>query len=162
MKNATNAHVSSLYFSTRLYFCVSDIVLCVFLCIPRLDCVEQRTRDDHRHEHAHGQDRVGHHSCMGTMYSRPSTSMVVFMPQARVYVLGSSCFTLRSLLRFDLRYEPVVTQVISSSVYGIIGWCVPLFLTILSCCRSKRYCCMHIAVMHDGARIQSPLASQIL
>ena len=132
MKNATNAHVSSLYFSTRLYFCVSDIILCVFLCIPRLDCVEQRTREYDAHEHAYGQYRVGHHSCMGTMYSRPSTSMVVRMPHALDQSLASSCFTLRSLLRFDLRYEPVVTQVISSSVYGIIGWCVPLFCFILS------------------------------
>ena len=41
-------------------------------------------------------------------------------------------------------------------------WIVPLFYTILSCCRSKIYCCMDIAVMHDGARTWSPLASQIL
>ena len=33
-KNATNAHVSSLYRSTRLYFCCSDIIWCVFVCIP--------------------------------------------------------------------------------------------------------------------------------
>ena len=31
-KNATNAHVSNLYRSTRLYFCVSDITTVWVLC----------------------------------------------------------------------------------------------------------------------------------
>ena len=95
---------------------------------------------------------------MGTMYVLPSTSMVVLMPHALDQSLASSCFTLRCLLRFDLRYEPVVTQVISSSVYGIMFWIVPLFSTILSCCRSKRYCYLHMAVMHDGVGTGSTLA----
>jgi hypothetical protein len=41
-------------------------------------------------------------------------------------------------LRFDLRYEPVLTQLCSSSVYGIMCWCVPLFLLLFYLLRVKK------------------------
>ena len=76
------------------------------------------------------------YSCIGTTYSLPSTSIVVLMPQARVYVLGSSCLTFLCLLRLDLRYLPVLTQFISSSVYGIM---IALCFTLIYMLQVKKY-----------------------
>ena len=79
---------------------------------------------------------LAHYSCIGTTYSLPSTSIVVLMPQARVYVLGSSSLTFRCLLRLDLRYLPVLTQFISSSVYGIM---IALCFTLIYMLQVKKY-----------------------
>ena len=80
--------------------------------------------------------RVFHYNCMGTTYSLPSTSMVVWMPQARVYDRGSSCLILRCLLVLDLRYLPVLTHCISSSVYGIM---IDLCFTLIYMLQVKKY-----------------------
>ena len=103
-----------------------------------------------------------HYSCMGTTYSLPSTSMVVLMPQARVYVLGSSCLTLRSLLVLDLRYLPVLTQSISSSVYGIM---IDLCFTLIYMLQVKKYtvkCARQICVILLGTRRRSYVSYAVL
>ena len=95
--------------------------------------------------------RVFHYSCMGTMYFLPSTSIVVCMPQQRCHNLSScscgadpSAVWLLTLFFFDL--AGLLNHWCSWSVY-IMCWCVPLFYTILSCCRSKNYCYIDIGAM---------------
>ena len=82
-----------------------------------------------------------HYSCIGTMYSLPSTSMVVLMPHARVYSLGSSrggCPSAVWLLTlFFLAGR--LSHSCSWSVY-IIGWIVPLFYTNLYVAGQKVHC----------------------
>jgi len=54
---------------------------------------------------------------------------------------SGSCRTRLCLLVLDLRYEPVLTQFCSSSVYGIIGMvCSFVFATILSVAGQKVHC----------------------
>ena len=156
--NTRNAHVSSLYCSTRLYFCLSDITTCVRSgCSSHRSCVGwissctawwRPAWSASRRECSwvsiswtldYVPFRVFHYNCIGTVYCLPSTSIVVLMPQHRCHNLSSSSWggwpsAVWLLLLFFLLFE---IHFISSSVYGIMFWIVPLFYTILSCCRSK-------------------------
>ena len=54
---------------------------------------------------------------------------------------SGSCLTRLCLLRLDLRYEPELTQLCSSSVYGIIGLVRSfVFATILSRADPEAHC----------------------
>ena len=88
---------------------------------------------------------------MGTTYCLPSTSMVVRMPQHRCHNLSSSSWggCPSAVWLLTLFFAGLLNHSCSWSVY-IIAWIVPLFYTILSCCRSKHQCWWCIGVMCNG------------
>ena len=79
------------------------------------------------------------YNCMGTVYCLPSTSMVVRMPQHRCHSRSSSSWGADPSAVWLLTlffFAGLLNHSCSWSVYIMCG-CVPLFYTILSCCRSK-------------------------